>query len=192
MSSSPVRNVGNELALRAAATRPSPLHRLNRPCSNAYGAYRPWRHLITLPLRSAVCHDAATQQSSAPSNVCLTALASDGTRVKLRNIPPSTIHLSASTDEDAYATFNLSPPRPALVYHETAVVAQSMGLGKQDLLRVDKRITTTNKEEITIIAAVLLALEGSTAAGEKMCTSASIYVSSSTYHFYLRCTTLTI
>ena len=94
-------------------------------------------------------------------------------------------------DEDAYATFNLSPPWAALVYHETAVIAHSMGLGKQDLLRVDKRITMANKEEITIIAAVLLALESSTAAGEKVCTSASIFVSSSTYHFYLSCTTFT-
>ena len=116
--------------------------------------------------------------------------------------PHPTFKVRAEVDTDAYAALGLDgPPRRSADVDAVAdsgaqtclmglSVLRRLGLGKQHLTRVTKRILAANSEEIDVLGAVFLQLSGRSASQRHITTSAMVYVSDSTDRFYVSRTAL--
>ena len=116
--------------------------------------------------------------------------------------PHPTLEVHAEVDTDAYDTLGLAePPRRSA---DVSAVADSgaqtcllglpvlcrLGLRKQHLTRVTKRILAANSEEIHVLGAIFLRLTGRNGLQQPVTTSAMVYVTDSTDRFYLSRTVL--
>ena len=111
--------------------------------------------------------------------------------------PHPTVPLTATIDGDAYTKLHLpSPPKRTTRISAVAdsgaqtclmgiKVLQKLGLGREHLTRVSKRVLAANNEEINILGAVFLRLSGQAAQGQALTTSAMVYVTDTSSRFYL-------
>ena len=117
--------------------------------------------------------------------------------------PHPTLEVLVEVDTDAYDTLGLDgPPRRSAAVSAVAdtgaqtclmglSVLRRLGLGKQHVTRVTKRILAANSEEIHVLGAIFLKLTGLSSSQETVATSAMVYVTDSTDRFYLSRTVLT-
>ena len=109
--------------------------------------------------------------------------------------PHPTVPLTVSIDGDAYAQLHLSsPPRrtPSISAvadsgAQTCLMGLQMlnklGLRKEHLTKVSKRVLAANNEEIHILGAVFLRLSGQGVEGQALATSAMVCVTDSASRF---------
>ena len=121
----------------------------------------------------------------------------------MRGVPHPTLQLTIGVDGAAHSKLNLpSPPckstkitaRTPAAGAQTCFMGLSvlrrLGLKREDLTRVSKRILAANDEEVNVLGAVFLSIFGHGERDQCFETSAMIYVTDSTPRFYVSKTTL--
>ena len=111
--------------------------------------------------------------------------------------PHPTVPLTVAVDGDAYVKLHLpSPPKRTTRISAVAdsgaqtclmgiQMLRKLGLRKEHLTKVSKRVLAANNEEIHILGAVFLRLSGQAVRGQAVATSAMVYVTDSASRFYL-------
>ena len=116
--------------------------------------------------------------------------------------PHPTLQLTVGVDDTAYSRLNLpAPPRKSASITAIAdsgaqtclmglSVLRRLGLRREHLTRVSKRILAANDEEVNVLGAVFLTISGRGAQDQCVGTSAMVYVTDSTSRFYVSKMTL--
>ena len=108
-----------------------------------------------------------------------------------------TLRLTVAVDGDAYSRLDLpKPPRSSAVISAVAdsgaqtclrgmSVLSRLGLRKEHFTPVSKRILAANDEEVNVLGAIFVKMSGLGTQGQRIQTSAMVYVTESTNRFYV-------
>ena len=111
--------------------------------------------------------------------------------------PHPNLRLTVAVDGDAYSQLNLQrpPKRSAAITAvadsdaQTCLMGMSilhkMGLRREHLTPVSKRILAANDEEVRVLGAIFVKVSGTGTRGQHMETSVMVYVTESTKRFYV-------